>query len=1407
MSSLFQRLARRYIVPPPTKSGGLRLGFDIEANGLIETATAAHCIVIADLDSDQVYEYGPEQIADALAHLARADYLTGHNIQAYDIPLLQRLYGWASSANTEVLDTLVAGRLILPNLGDIDDQVAAMGGGALGKLRGRYSVEAWGARLGVAKVGVDIKDFSAWTPELQARCVGDVKTTKTLWHFLEPDGYSAQAMELEHRANAICNRIEADGVPFDNAAAEHLEQRWSADCAKMEAALREQFPGMNPSSRLQVAKQLEARGWIPEERTEKTGQAKITDELLETIPQQYPEFASLIDYHILKRRIAQLSKGKKAWRKNVGKDGRLHGGIVHAAQPRQPLRPEPCAGAESETGNTVRDRMPSLVSRAGGMVVRRLRSSDPARPYLRHYLTKFDHGAYANAFLAGVDQHWKGVIILDLVAEGTARNDQNKVHTIAREGAKGFRYGFLFGAQSKRAGQIINKITRSIQHADPANDLHRRFFAGAARPSEDALTRVGRRALDEFEAGTPGLRQLRQALRSHADRHGWLFGLDGRRVPVRALHSTLNFIVTSAEAIICKRWLVQVYDELRARFRYGWDGDVVIALWVHDEIACCCRSEIAAEVGEIMVRHAKAAGEFYGLRVPLDADFKIGRNWANEPIESQTPIIDTAVKSDDDAPVVDKAPPQPVNQIDWAALLERDFPRAATSTSTATEMSATATDATAAETRLTSAATPFIPPPPPMDEPTTHQAHGNGYGGNGYGGNGHRNRRHGSDGNVHGDSGPKRGRCTAQWFYPYIDRSNYLRVDRYDSPNGDRKFYQYHWDGKQWVEGVKGTYAERKIPYRLPELKAALQANPNVEVELCEGESDADAMARLGFIATTNPGGALSWTSELTAWLRILGVRRANIHEDNDGEAHGHKGPKRSALLIAELSDFIKLKIVRYPDVPEGEDVRWWIEHGHTKAELETHIAAAPLISDAPLFDPWAEFNAPEFPLDVLPPVVREFVSTQSTIIGADISAMAMAVLAALSGAIDHRFALKLMQHGNWWAHPRLWVLLVGAPSTMKTPAINAATKPLERYQKQRMKEHQAAVKEHKARGDRSEDAPPPPVRYVAWDSTVEALGDILSRSPRGILVKRDEVAGWIGSMERYHNGRVSSDRAFWLQAYNGGPYITDRIKRGEVAIENNSVSFLSGTQPSRLAEMHGLTSDGLLQRLLPVLMKPGKPPQDAPADDTAYDALTCKLIETEPTHLHMTEVALARMERLRNYLHKYANACDSLADGLQAFMIKLTEVAGSLALILHLTNDPNINPVMPVDDDTVAAAERIVRDFILPHALEFYGIGVNEQERLRRLASFILTSGKTRIVASDLTTNVWDMRGLTLKEVNDRMSPLEAGGWVEPEIRVSFNNKAWRVLPAVAAKFAARQRVEAERKAAIVEMIAKNAD
>ena len=49
--------------------------------------------------------------------------------------------------------------------------------------------------------------------------------------------------------------------------------------------------------------------------------------------------------------------------------------------------------------------------------------------------------------------------------------------------------------------------------------------------------------------------------------------------------------------------------------------------------------------------------------------------------------------------------------------------------------------------------------------------------------------------------------------------------------------------------------------------------------------------------------------------------------------------------------------------------------------------------------------------------------------------------------------------------------------------------------------------------------------------------------------MKRDEIAGWIGSMEKYSGSKAASaDRAFWLQAYDRGPFTVDRIGAGGAA-------------------------------------------------------------------------------------------------------------------------------------------------------------------------------------------------------------------------------------------------------------------
>ena len=518
-----------------------------------------------------------------------------------------------------------------------------------------------------------------------------------------------------------------------------------------------------------------------------------------------------------------------------------------------------------------------------------------------------------------------------------------------------------------------------------------------------------------------------------------------------------------------------------------------------------------------------------------------------------------------------------------------------------------------------------------------------------------------------------------------------------------------------------------------------------------------------------------------------------------------------SGMPEAAVVDFLREIIDEVP--AELHDERW----RDRRASIPKIVASAAekfgtgtqsqaqATAGIPVFDPWAERALPEFPLDILPPVARDFVTAQSVVMGCDASAMAMAVLTAFSGALDHRFAVKMMRHGNWCERPRLWTLLVGDPSRKKTPIINAATLPLEQHQNRLRENYVAELRAYEAAKAKDKtkelEKPEPPPRFVVWDTTTEMLGDVLSRTERELLVKRDELSGWIGAMEKYSatTKAAGADRAFWLQAFDGGPYMVDRIKRGETYIPNLSVSLIGGIQPARLAEFHGLTSDGLLQRFIPIMMRPSTLGQDRACDDGAYGLLILRLIFAKPQRLTFDDSALAIMNELRRHLHELEQASGGLADGFQAFLGKLPGLAASLALILHIAGDPDKGAARPIPEKIAANVHRLVVDFILPHAFAFYRTaeGTASGDRLQRLASYILTSRKRGIVASDLTSNVADLRGLTVSEVNDRLSPLEAGGWLDPvEPKLGRLNRKWTVRPEVFTLFEQRAHQEAARKA-----------
>jgi hypothetical protein len=173
----------------------------------------------------------------------------------------------------------------------------------------------------------------------------------------------------------------------------------------------------------------------------------------------------------------------------------------------------------------------------------------------------------------------------------------------------------------------------------------------------------------------------------------------------------------------------------------------------------------------------------------------------------------------------------------------------------------------------------------------------------------------------------------------------------------------------------------------------------------------------------------------------------------------------------------------------------------------------------------------------------------------------AVAALCGLAALAGNKVRMKPKQFDDWAVVPNLWGAPIGAPSMMKTPAIRSALGPIFDLQDQLKKgweteqrdvDLEAALSELEAKsaakkaasalkaGDRDEakrllagasdnDADIPCPRLIVNDASVEKLGELLNQNPRGLLLIRDELPGFLAKME---SEEFQSDRAFYLEAF-----------------------------------------------------------------------------------------------------------------------------------------------------------------------------------------------------------------------------------------------------------------------------------
>ena len=464
--------------------------------------------------------------------------------------------------------------------------------------------------------------------------------------------------------------------------------------------------------------------------------------------------------------------------------------------------------------------------------------------------------------------------------------------------------------------------------------------------------------------------------------------------------------------------------------------------------------------------------------------------------------------------------------------------------------------------------------------------------------------------------------------------------------------------------------------------------------------------------------------------------------------------------------------------------------------------------------DLWGKFEPPSLPRGLLPDVLERFAHDQGMDMGADMSGLAMSALAVCAGAIPDNVQLQVKRHNNGWLESaRLWVALVGPPSSKKTPIMAAAARPLRKIDADQARDYaeQRSKYEKLPKEEKLKATPPKQVRSVLQDTTIEAAQDILKDSPDGLLCYQDELSGWFGAMDKYSAGRGSAkDRAFWLEAFNGGSYSVQRVGRGSVFIENLSISLVGGIQPEPIRQIaDDSVDDGLLQRLLPITLTPAVAGRDEEASPVVaeYAQLIGKLHGLAQAVLRFDEGAQSYRQELE-VRHLKLQSLERVHRKLAAHIGKYDGIFARLCIIWHcIENVAGFGDVpLTVSEQTARRVGAFLHGFLLPHAIAFYAgvLGLtNDHDSVAAIAGYILAHGLTKITNRDLKRGDRIMRRLGPDEALAAFEQLESFGWLDRIPSPLRGAPAhWLVNPAVHQKFAERAKTEGARRAEVRQTI-----
>ena len=230
----------------------------------------------------------------------------------------------------------------------------------------------------------------------------------------------------------------------------------------------------------------------------------------------------------------------------------------------------------------------------------------PSNHEFRELFTASPGQIMVGADLAGIELRMLGHYLgrwsesfADTLLNGDIHQQNADRVGVSRRQIKTITYAFIYGAGDAKIGHSYD----------------------ASLNDRNAKSK-GKEIREAFVSAIDGLAELLEAIKKASEK-GFVRSIDSRKILLDSPHKALNYLLQSGAGTVAKRWMLINQQTIESTKLC-----CAQLAFVHDELQFECHPDHADDLSASLVYSAAAAGEYYKLRVPIAAEAKQGKNWA-----------------------------------------------------------------------------------------------------------------------------------------------------------------------------------------------------------------------------------------------------------------------------------------------------------------------------------------------------------------------------------------------------------------------------------------------------------------------------------------------------------------------------------------------------------------------------------------------------------------------------------------------------------------------------------------------------------------------------------------------------------------------------------------------------------